>query len=82
MFTTIAYDDGWTALVDGKKVDTYSIADSYLAFDIKRGNHKVELLYYPDKMRLGIGISFISFAIICMYSFFKKDKNNKKSLKI
>lgn len=82
MFTTIAYDDGWTALVDGKKVDTYSIADGYLAFDIKRGNHKVELLYYPDKMRLGIGISFISFAIICIYSFFKKDKNNKKSLKI
>lgn len=77
MLSTIAYDTGWKVYVDGKSVDTYKIADSYLAFDIKKGSHKIKLVYYPDGMKLGIITSFISLAIIFIYAIFsdKKQKN-------
>lgn len=77
MLSTIAYDIGWKVYVDGKSVDTYKIADSYLAFDIKKGSHKIKLVYYPDGMKLGIITSFISLAIIFIYAIFsdKKQKN-------
>lgn len=77
MLSTIAYDTGWKVYVDGKSVDTYKIADSYLAFDIKKGSHKIKLVYYPDGMKLGVITSFISLAIIFIYAIFsdKKQKN-------
>lgn len=77
MLSTIAYDTGWKVYVDGKSVDTYKIADSYLAFDIKKGSHKIKLVYYPDGMKLGLITSFISLAIIFIYDIFsdKKQKN-------
>lgn len=77
MLSTIAYDTGWKVYVDGKSVDTYKIADSYLAFDIKKGSHKIKLIYYPDGMKLGVITSFISLAIIFIYAIFsdKKQKN-------
>ena len=77
MLSTIAYDIGWKVYVDGKSVDTYKIADSYLAFDIKKGSHKIKLVYYPDGMKLGVIASFISLAIIFIYAIFsdKKQKN-------
>lgn len=77
MLSTIAYDIGWKVYVDGKSVDTYKIADSYLAFDIKKGSHKIKLVYYPDGMKLGIITSFISLAIIFIYAIFS-DKKQKK----
>ena len=77
MLSTIAYDIGWKVYVDGKSVDTYKIADSYLAFDIKKGSHKIKLVYYPDGMKLGVITSFISLTIIFVYVIFsdKKQKN-------
>lgn len=77
MLSTIAYDTGWKVYVDGKSVDTYKIADSYLAFDIKKGSHKIKLVYYPDGMKLGVITSFISLAIIFIYAIFS-DKKQKK----
>lgn len=76
MLSTIAYDIGWKVYVDGKSVDTYKIADSYLAFDIKKGSHKIKLVYYPDGMKLGLITSFISLAIIFIYAIFS-DKSKK-----
>ena len=77
MLSTIAYDTGWKVYVDGRLVDTYKIADSYLAFDIKKGSHKIKLVYYPDGMKLGVITSFVSLAIIFVYAIFsdKKQKN-------
>lgn len=77
MLSTIAYDIGWKVYVDGKSVDTYKISDSYLAFDIKKGSHKIKLVYYPDGMKLGVITPFISLAIIFIYAIFsdKKQKN-------
>lgn len=78
MFTSVAYDKGWSVLVDGKKVKTYKIADSYLGFDISKGKHTIEYKYYPEKMKEGVLISFISFVILWLYYFIDKGLKIKK----
>ena len=79
VFTTIAYDDGWSVLIDGKKVKTFKIADSYLAFDISKGKHKVELRYYPKGMKTGLIISLLS--VILTIFLLPKLNWNKKNIK-
>ncbi len=80
IFTSIAYDKGWNVFVDGKKVKTYEIADSYLGFDIKKGKHLVALKYYPIGMKEGLIISIISF-VFTIILFFRKNKEEFKNIK-
>lgn len=78
-FTTLSYDKGWQVFVDGKKVKTYKLANTYLGFDIKKGNHKIKFIYYPDGMQQGLLISTISSVLLIIYIwlFLKKDKKDK-----
>ena len=61
LFTSIPYDEGWTVKVDGKKVDYYKVAGTFIGVDIGAGSHTVEFSYMPQGMLLGIAIS-----VICM----------------
>lgn len=74
-FSTISYDNGWKVFVDDKEVKTYKLANAYLGFPLKEGKHKVKLVYYPDKMKLGIFISTISLIIVSLYAFYSKNKS-------
>ena len=81
VFTSISYDKGWSVFVDGKRKETYKIADSYLGFDIKKGKHFVTLKYYPTGMKEGLIISAISLLFIIMMTLVKTKeefKNIKK----
>lgn len=81
LFTSIAYDDGWSIYIDGKKVKTKKIADSYLSALIPKGKHTVKLIFYPKGMKEGIMISFVSLVIFVLYYLFTNNKVNKKSRK-
>jgi uncharacterized membrane protein YfhO len=61
LFTSIPYDEGWTVKVDGKKVDYYKVAGTFIGVDIGAGSHTVEFSYMPQGMLFGIAIS-----VICM----------------
>ncbi len=74
MFTSISYDKGWSVFIDGKKVKTYMIDDSYLGFDIKEGKHNVKMMYLPVNMIKGLVISVISIIFIIMLKFILKNK--------
>lgn len=76
-FTSISYDKGWSAYVDGKKVSIYKIADTYLSFNVPSGKHNIKLVYYPYKMSLGLVISGISVIFIIIY-ILKNKKNRRK----
>ena len=80
VFTTIAYDKGWNVFVDGKKTKTKKVLDSYLSFDIKEGKHKIKMIYYPNRMKEGLIISFISICVLITYFLFT-EKNKFKNIK-
>ncbi len=80
-FTSIAYDKGWNVFVDGKKVDTYIIADAYLGFDVPLGTHDIKLIFYPKKLKEGIVISIVSLISLLLYIWFKNKAIYKKEQK-
>lgn len=47
MFTSIPYDSGWTAYVDGKKTEIQTVAGAFIALDLKAGAHTIVFKYFP-----------------------------------
>lgn len=72
IFTTIPYDKSWKVFIDGKEIHTYSIDETYLAFDITKGKHNITLKYEIRGLKLGIIISIISFTSLIIYSIKKR----------
>lgn len=85
MYTSIPYEDGWTAYVDGAEVEINPLAnDALVSIDLKAGTHTVEFKYIPK----GFVISVIAFilgilvfaALIIFENFYLKKKKNKTLL--
>ena len=64
IYSSIPYDKGWEVYVDSKKIETYKIADTLLGFDIKQGNHTIELKYKPHGYKYGLIITLTSTIIL------------------
>ena len=79
VFTTIAYDEGWSVYIDNKKVNTFCVADSFLAFDSSSGEHDIRLVYYPKGMKLGLIMSLISIVLTFILNIILK--RNEKTIK-
>lgn len=59
LITSIPYDSGWTARVDGRRVQTSSLKDGFLTVEVPAGKHEVTLSYMPEGSVAGIVISLI-----------------------
>ncbi|MBQ8229050.1 MAG: YfhO family protein [Clostridia bacterium] len=82
-YTSISYDKGWSVMVDGKKVETFDLADeTFLAFEIDAGEHEIEMKYTPRGLTAGISISFAAWFFVIVFSIVgaikKKRKKNKE----
>ena len=67
LFTSIPYENGFKVYVDDKLVDNYKVLDTFLAIDLEKGNHKIEIHYEIPGLKLGIIISAVSFIILIFY---------------
>ena len=63
LFTTIPYDEGWQAYIDGKRVDVERTGDGFLALWPDAGEHDIVLRFVPEGFRLGIIISIAGWII-------------------
>ncbi len=76
LFTSIPYEDGWMAYIDGEKKDVLSLVDdTFLGIMIPEGEHEV-ILKFKDKW-FGIGGIVSIFGIIgtiIVFCFNGKDK--------
>ncbi len=78
MYTSIPYDEGWNVYVNDMKVNTYSLGNSLLAFDVSKGLNKIEFRYRIPKLKIGLIISTISLAIIFQLFYIEKKKKVTK----
>ncbi len=74
--SSIPYDKQWDVYVDGVKTDTHSNLNGFLAFDIEKGTHDIELIFRPTGFTLGIAISVCSVIVIVLMILFEKRKKN------
>lgn len=55
LFTTIPFEEGWTAYIDGEEVALRSaLSESLLCLDVPGGKHTIRLSFFPAGMKVGI----------------------------
>lgn len=77
IFTSIPYDAGWKAYVDGEEQETTSVLNgTLLAFACPAGEHEIQLLYRPDAVTVGLAVSVAGIvvfaAIVAIDEFWKR----------
>lgn len=71
------YSKGWKVFVDDKEVKTFESNKTFLAINIQKGYHKIELKYTTPYKKLGMIISCLSL-IPLIYIIIKNKKTKKK----
>jgi uncharacterized membrane protein YfhO len=59
LFTSIPYDENWKLKVDGMKAD-YQKMGGFIAIELSKGKHKIQLEYSPKYLYISVGVSVIS----------------------
>lgn len=78
LFTSIPYENGWQAYVDGSPTDIYPvIGDAFLALVLTPGEHTVELHYTAPGSEIGMLLSEISGIILILTIFISRKKMQK-----
>lgn len=78
IFTSIPFDTGFKVYIDDKEVETYKIANSFLAFDITEGIHNIKIIYNITHLNLGLIISGSSILLLIVLNIIFKLKRNIK----
>lgn len=60
MYTSIAYEKGWTVYVDGVETDAVCFKDAMLAVPLSAGSHTIRMTYTPEGFSTGILLSVLS----------------------
>lgn len=74
---SIPYEPGWSAYVDGKKVETMALGDAYLCVNASKGEHQITIRFFPTSLILGVAITLLSwgiFFLLCILTSIKKKK--------
>ena len=74
MFTSIPYDEGWHAYINGKEVETFKNLDSLLAFKLPEGNLEIEIVFIPKGFIAGLFISLFTLDLLVVIKVMKKSK--------
>lgn len=76
LYTSIGYEKGWHAYVDGKEITPSSIKNAMLSIPISKGTHQVTLQYRTPGLTAGIVISgiFLCILILCILLRIRKRK--------
>ncbi|QIL45682.1 YfhO family protein [Vagococcus coleopterorum] len=77
LMTTIPYDKGWTAYVDGKKTKTTDLDDALLTLPLKAGSHQIKLVFLPQGFLIGFSLFIICFILFSLYLYILRKQKNK-----
>ncbi len=76
-YTSVPYEEGWVAKVDGERVEVTPVGNAVLAFPITQGTHTISLYYYPKGFWPGLCLSLVCvliFAAACVLTYVFKKK--------
>lgn len=69
MYTSIPYEKGWKAYVDGERAEITLVLDAFMGIMLSEGEHTVELVYSPGHVYLAAFISLLGAAIFAAVCF-------------
>ncbi|MBR3058184.1 MAG: YfhO family protein [Clostridiales bacterium] len=77
LFTSIPFEKGWSATVDGQKTEIVSYQDAFVSIPLSAGSHTIELRFTPPGWKPGFlasGIGLMAFVLLS-FVMLKKNKN-------
>lgn len=80
-YTSVPYEEGWTATVDGREIEITPVGDALIAFKLSEGEHTIKLTYYPKGFWSGVAVSSVclaAFVFACLYVYVFKKRKTKK----
>jgi len=66
LVTTIPYDEGFAAYINGKKVETERVNKAFLGLKLQNGENNVVIKYKAPFFNLGILISLFGVCLLCL----------------
>lgn len=66
LFTSIPYDKGWEAYVDGRKTKPGKALDALLTVSLPPGEHRVELVYQAPGLGAGVLLSVLAGCVLLL----------------
>jgi uncharacterized membrane protein YfhO len=67
LFLSIPYNKGWKITNNAKKVQPLLANYGFMAIPLEKGNHSIELMFFPYGMKPGIILSVTASLLIFMY---------------
>lgn len=68
LITTIPYDQGWHATLDGKKVTIDAFQDAFVSLNIPEGTHEIKLTYLPPGFVAGAFLFVICIGLFVVFN--------------
>ena len=66
LVTTIPFEPGWSARIDGVPVKTQAFADTFLAVPLTEEAQELQFVYTAQGLPVGIAISLLSLALVAV----------------
>jgi uncharacterized membrane protein YfhO len=80
VFFSVPYDSGWSAYVNGKKVDVNQVYYGFMAVECPEGECDIELKYEMPGLKLGVVATIVSVLIFAGYLFICRKNNGTGKL--
>ncbi|MFP7774597.1 YfhO family protein [Ligilactobacillus sp. LYQ112] len=85
IMTTIPYNEGWHAYVDGKRVPVHQALGTFVALKVTPGKHRLVLSFWPPLLNVGLLISLLAWSSLagwtyCRYHRFSRKRKQSTSM--
>lgn len=70
--TTIPYDGGWTAKIDGEKVPVKKFQDAFIMIEVPKGEHTITFSYLPNGFIPGLLLFIGCISLFLLYLWYLK----------
>lgn len=78
VFTSIPYDKGWRAVIDGKTVEPVKVGDAFLAYPVAAGEHQVSLRFIPYGLVPGAVVSGLTLAGLLAVCIWRRARKRER----
>ena len=72
---SLPYSEGWTAYVDGEKVDLLNANIAFSGLELEAGHHEIELKFCTPYLKSGVVLSVLGIAVLIGLSILLRHKD-------
>ncbi|MBO0466147.1 YfhO family protein [Enterococcus plantarum] len=80
LLTTIPYDKGWKAYIDGKETKIQAFNKAFLAVNVPNGKHKIEFIFLPQGFKIG-AVLFVFCTSLFLLLYWREHQMLKATVK-